>query len=72
MSTQSLQNGNFSESTEAENRLIELAKYNSESISNDDITKHMPDVPLTEITTIINKCLKNGTFDLFKTKDNLL
>ncbi|XP_050514754.1 probable DNA-directed RNA polymerase III subunit RPC6 [Diabrotica virgifera virgifera] len=72
MSTQSSQNGNVSESTEAENRLIELAKSNSEGISNDDITKHMPDVPLTEITTIINKCLKNGTFDLFKTKDNLL
>lgn len=43
-----------------ENRLLELAKSLPEGISNDDIKQHMKDVPLPEITPIINKCLKNG------------
>ncbi|CAH1108672.1 unnamed protein product [Psylliodes chrysocephalus] len=65
-------NGNATETNETENNLLELAKSNPDGISNDDIKRHMPDIPLTEITAIINKCLKNGIFDLFKTKDNLL
>ncbi|XP_057654037.1 probable DNA-directed RNA polymerase III subunit RPC6 [Diorhabda carinulata] len=72
MSTEEHQNGNVTENDETENLLLELAKANEEGISNEDIKKHMPDIPLTEITVIINKCLRNGTFELFKTKDNLL
>ncbi|CAG9857909.1 unnamed protein product [Phyllotreta striolata] len=61
-----------SELSEIEIKLLDLAKSNPDGISNDDIKKQIPDVPLTEITAIINKFLRNGTFDLFKTKDNLL
>lgn len=43
-----------------ESRLLELAKSQPEGISNDDVKEHMKDVPLPEITLIINKCLKNG------------
>ncbi|KAJ8981346.1 hypothetical protein NQ317_002883 [Molorchus minor] len=54
-----------------ESRLLELAKSKPEGISNSDIKEHIADIPLAQITAVINKCLKNGTFDLFKTKDNL-
>ncbi|XP_018577814.1 probable DNA-directed RNA polymerase III subunit RPC6 [Anoplophora glabripennis] len=68
MSEESSQNG---DRNNVESQLLELAKSQPEGISNDDIKEHMKDVPLPEITLIINKCLKNGTFDLFKTKDKL-
>ncbi|KAJ8934184.1 hypothetical protein NQ314_013538, partial [Rhamnusium bicolor] len=68
MSGETSQNGDLSS---VENRLLELAKSQPEGISNADIKEHISDVPLPEITAVINKCLKNGTFDLFKTKDNL-
>ncbi|KAJ8963180.1 hypothetical protein NQ318_018645, partial [Aromia moschata] len=68
MSQGTSQNGDLST---VEQRLLELAKSKPEGISNADIKEHISDIPLTEITVIINKCLKNGTFDLFKTKDNL-
>ena len=56
----------------AENSLLELAKIKPDGFSNKDLKDHMPDVPLTEVTAIINKLLKSGTLELFKTKDNLL
>ncbi|XP_030749254.1 probable DNA-directed RNA polymerase III subunit RPC6 [Sitophilus oryzae] len=55
-----------------ETQLIELAKTKPEGISNSDIKEHMPSLPMLELTTIINKLLKNGTLELFKTKDNNL
>lgn len=56
MSADTAQNGDGS----IEDRLVELAKSQPDGISNDDIKQHMPEVPLPEITAIINKCLKNG------------
>lgn len=58
-------------SINVEERLLQLAKANPEGISNDDIKEHITDVPLAEVTAVINKCLKNGTFDLFQTKEKL-
>nr|CAH7763144.1 unnamed protein product [Callosobruchus chinensis] len=52
-------------------RLLELAKSNVEGISNDDIKEQIPDISLPDLTNVINKFLKNGTFELFKTKDKL-
>lgn len=56
----------------AESRLIELAKENPDGISNNDLKQSMPELPLNEMTTIINKLLKSGTLELFKSKGELL
>ncbi|RZC38598.1 DNA-directed RNA polymerase III subunit RPC6 [Asbolus verrucosus] len=55
-----------------EERLLELAKNKPEGISNEQIKQCMPNLLLEELAIIINKCLKNGSLELFKTKDKLL
>ncbi|CAH1365268.1 hypothetical protein MTP99_001554 [Tenebrio molitor] len=55
-----------------EDRLLELAKSRPEGISNENIKQCIPNLPLEELAVIINKCLKNGSLELFKTKDKLL
>lgn len=42
------------------NQLLEEAKSQSNGISNKDIYNLFPDVPLKQVTDVINKCLKNG------------
>ncbi|CAG9821552.1 unnamed protein product [Phaedon cochleariae] len=56
---------------DVETRLLDLAKSQPNGVSNDDVKAHLSDVPLPELTAIINKCLKNGLFDLFKLKNTL-
>lgn len=53
------------------NKLLEEAKTQPAGISNKDISKLFPDIPLKQVTVVINKCLKNGTLELFQTKENL-
>lgn len=48
------------ENSTVEYRLLELAKIHPDGISNDSVKKDLSDVPLTEITVVINKFLKNG------------
>lgn len=55
-----------------ESRFLELAKSQPEGISNKTLKQLLPDVPLPELTAIINRFLQNGTIELFKTKDDLL
>lgn len=68
MSTESSNNSEG----DSESRLLELARLKPEGISNKDLKENMPDVPLSDLTGIINKLLKNGTLELFRTKDDLL
>ncbi|CAG9769166.1 unnamed protein product [Ceutorhynchus assimilis] len=54
-----------------ESRLLDLARLQPEGISNKDLKQQLPDVPLTDLTGVINKFLKNGTLELFRTKEDL-
>lgn len=49
-----------------------LAKTKPDGISNDDIKQIFPDKNIEEIAVALNTCLKNGSLELFQTKDNLL
>nr|XP_023021012.1 probable DNA-directed RNA polymerase III subunit RPC6 [Leptinotarsa decemlineata] len=51
---------------EAESQLLDLAKSQAQGISDEDIKAHIPDIPITELVAIINKCLSKGTLELFK------
>ncbi|XP_060531084.1 probable DNA-directed RNA polymerase III subunit RPC6 [Cylas formicarius] len=64
--------GDSIENGAVENQLLELAKSKPEGVSNKDLKDHLPDVPLADITRIINKCLRSGILELFQTKDSLL
>ncbi|XP_050303983.1 probable DNA-directed RNA polymerase III subunit RPC6 [Anthonomus grandis grandis] len=57
---------------EYEGRLLELIKDKPEGISNTNLKQCLSDVPLSDLTIVINKLLKSGTLELFKTKDDLL
>ncbi|CAH0550643.1 unnamed protein product [Brassicogethes aeneus] len=54
-----------------EEALLDLAKSQPEGFNNDDIKQNLPNVPITEVTGIINKYLKNGTLEVFKMKNSL-
>ncbi|KAL1514296.1 hypothetical protein ABEB36_003575 [Hypothenemus hampei] len=55
-----------------ESHIIELAKQRPEGISNKDLKENMPQLDLPELTGVINKLLKGGVLELFKSNEELL
>lgn len=55
-----------------ETLLLQLAKENPDGISNEDIKETIPEISIEQLALLINKCLKNGTLELFKAKNNKL